>query len=74
MAKKFKKGELIYVPEATPLYGIDHNDHRLLVDPGYVVAIEDQRDGELDIEVFHNNKKWKLNLRNAYKVEEEDEI
>lgn len=74
MAKKFKKGELIYAPEATPLYGIDHDDVRLLLDPGYVVALEDQRDGELDIKVFHDNKKWKLNLRNAYKVEEEDEV
>ena len=74
MVQKFQKGELIYVPEATPLYGIGHDGHRLLIDPGYVVAIEDQKDGELDIEIFHDNKKWKLNLRNAYKVEEEDEV
>jgi len=53
---------------------MDHDDVRLLLDPGYVVALEDQRDGELDIKVFHDNKKWKLNLRNAYKVEEEDEV
>ena len=74
MAKKFKKGELIYAPEATPLYGIDHDDVRLLLDPGYVVALEDQQDGELDIKVFHDSKKWRLNLRSAYKVEEEDEV
>ena len=74
MGKKFKKGELIYAPEATPLYGIDHDDVRLLLDPGYVVALEDQQDGELDIKVFHDSKKWRLNLRSAYKVEEEDEV
>ena len=74
MVQKFKKGELIYAPEASPLYGADHDDETLLTAPSYVVSLEDQKDGELSIKVFYENKKWKLNLRNAYKVEEEDEV
>ena len=74
MAKKFKKGELIYAPEASPLYGVGHAGQILLTKPSYVVSLEDQEDGELTIKVFYENKKWELNLRNAYKVEDEDEI
>lgn len=56
------------MPSATVLVADDMNDYLFLEIPTHVIALEDQKDGELYISVQHKNTVYSLDLRKAFKV------